>query len=93
MARITTPVEGFTGVVVGVTFADGKGETDDQSAIAYFTRHGYTVEAEKPAPKKPTAAEKAAAEKAKADKEAADKAEAERLAAEKEAAEKAAAGK
>ena len=45
MAKITTPVKGFTGVVVGVTFADGRGETDNESAIAYFHRHGYTIEA------------------------------------------------
>lgn len=45
MAKITTPVKGFTGVVVGVPFADGQGETDDESAIAYFNRHGYDVEA------------------------------------------------
>ena len=44
MAKITTPVKGFTGTVVGVVFVDGVGETDDQSAITYFTRHGYGVE-------------------------------------------------
>ena len=44
MANITTPVEGFTGVTVGVSFVDGKGETDNESAIAYFHRHGYGVE-------------------------------------------------
>lgn len=43
MATITTPVEGFTGVVIGVTFADGKGETKDDAKIAYFRRHGYGV--------------------------------------------------
>lgn len=45
MAKITTPVEGFTGTVVGVTFANGVGETVDPVALAYFTRQGYTVEA------------------------------------------------
>lgn len=51
MATITTPVEGFTGVVVGVHFKDGAGETDNASAIQYFERHGYTVTAgEDPAP-------------------------------------------
>lgn len=44
MATITTPVEGFTGTVIGVTFADGKGETTDEAKISYFTRHGYSVE-------------------------------------------------
>lgn len=44
MAKITTPVKGFSGAVAGVTFTDGVGETDDEGAIAYFTRHGYDVE-------------------------------------------------
>lgn len=57
MATITAPVKGFTGVVVGVAFADGKGETDDESAVSYFHRHGYTVETEKPAAKKSAKAE------------------------------------
>lgn len=46
MANITSPVEGFTGNVVGITFTDGKGETDSLGAIAYFKRHGYTVQGE-----------------------------------------------
>lgn len=46
MAKITTPVEGFNGTVVGVTFVDGAGETDNPVALAYFTRQGYTVEAD-----------------------------------------------
>lgn len=44
MAAVKTPVEGYTGQVVGVTFADGVGETDDPAVLAYFRRHGYTVE-------------------------------------------------
>lgn len=44
MAKITTPVKGFTGTVVGVTFSDGQGETENEAALAYFARHGYTVE-------------------------------------------------
>lgn len=48
MAKITTPVEGYTGVVVGVSFADGQGETEDAAALAYFARHGYTVEHAEP---------------------------------------------
>jgi len=48
--KIHTPVKGFTGVVAGVTFADGVGETDDRAALAYFERHGYTVDAEPKAP-------------------------------------------
>ncbi len=46
--QITSPVKGYTGKVAGVTFSDGVGETDDQNAINYFTRHGYTVEADTP---------------------------------------------
>ncbi|WP_048343929.1 Ish1 domain-containing protein, partial [Cellulomonas sp. A375-1] len=47
--KIHTPVKGFTGTVAGVTFADGTGETDDEGAIAYFERHGYTIDDEPPA--------------------------------------------
>lgn len=44
MAKITAPQKGFTGRSVGVSFEDGVGETDNEAAIAYFLRHGYTVE-------------------------------------------------
>lgn len=47
--KIHTPVKGFTGTVAGVTFADGTGETNDEGAIAYFERHGYTIDDEPPA--------------------------------------------
>lgn len=83
MSKITTPVKGYNGKVVGVTFVDGVGETEDEAALSYFARQGYKVEAAK-APTK-TAAEK------KAEKEAAEKAEADKVEAEKVAAEKAAA--
>ncbi|KAB1647476.1 hypothetical protein F8O06_02750 [Pseudoclavibacter sp. CFCC 14310] len=52
MAKIATPVEGFTGHVAGVAFENGIGETDSLAALAYFRRQGYTVvqdEAEEPA--------------------------------------------
>lgn len=42
--KITTPVEGFTGDVAGVTFANGVGETDDPIALGYFARRGYSIE-------------------------------------------------
>lgn len=81
-SKITSPVKDFTGDVVGVVFDKGIAQTDDKTALAYFRRHGYTVETPKAAP---TAAEKKAAEEAaKAEAEA-------KAAAEKEAAEKAAA--
>ncbi|GAA4059807.1 hypothetical protein [Actinomadura miaoliensis] len=41
--RITTPVDGYSGDVVGVAFVDGQATTDDEAAVAYFRRHGYTV--------------------------------------------------
>lgn len=44
MAKITAPVKGYTGDVVGVSFTDGVGETTDPGLLTYFTRHGYTVE-------------------------------------------------
>lgn len=43
MATIESPVEGYDGTVVGVEFKDGKAETSDPAALAYFRRHGYTV--------------------------------------------------
>ena len=46
-SKITSPVEGFSGKVAGVSFTDGTGRTDDENAINYFSRHGYKVEAPK----------------------------------------------
>jgi hypothetical protein len=45
MHKITAPVKGYRGQVAGVDFVDGKSETDDPNAVAYFRRHGYRVEA------------------------------------------------
>ncbi|MFF9284864.1 hypothetical protein [Streptomyces griseosporeus] len=45
MAVIIAPVEGYSGPGVGgLTFADGRAETDSEAVIAYARRHGYTVE-------------------------------------------------
>lgn len=44
MARVTAPVKGFTGKIVGAMFDDGVAETDDERQLAYFRRHGYAVE-------------------------------------------------
>lgn len=44
MATITAPVAEFNGVVAGVHFADGKAETDNEAALAYFERQGYGVD-------------------------------------------------
>jgi hypothetical protein len=48
MAKITAPQKGYNGVSVGVRFEDGVGETDNEAAIAYFERQGYTVEGSDP---------------------------------------------
>ena len=46
--RIQTPVEGFTGEVVGVSFVNGFGETEDENAIAYFIRQGFGLDGSAP---------------------------------------------
>lgn len=56
MARITSPIDGFTGPgPAGVHFTNGQAETDNLAVIAYAHRHGYEVEETKPkrAPKPP----------------------------------------
>lgn len=54
---IYSPVEGYSGTVAGVVFDDGKAETDDEAALAYFRRHGYGIgsppEAEETEPTEP----------------------------------------
>lgn len=40
---VHTPVTDFTGTVAGVNFADGVGETDDESALQYFSAAGYEI--------------------------------------------------
>jgi hypothetical protein len=51
---INTPVDKFNGTVAGVAFKDGVGETANPVAIAYFRRHGYTVDGETPEQPEPT---------------------------------------
>ncbi len=46
MARVTAPVSDFTGKVAGTDFVDGVGQTEDEAALAYFHRQGYTVDVE-----------------------------------------------
>ena len=43
---IKSPEPGFSGTRAGVSFRDGRAEVDadDAGALAYFERHGYTVE-------------------------------------------------
>lgn len=40
--RFQAPVANYTGLVGGVQFIDGLGETDDPNVVAYFARQGYT---------------------------------------------------
>lgn len=44
MAKITAPVKGFEGKVVGVRFVDGIGEATEAHQLAYFGRQGYKIE-------------------------------------------------
>lgn len=44
MAKVKTPVEGYSGTVAGVEFKDGSAETDNAGALAYFARHGYEID-------------------------------------------------
>ena len=53
--RIQTPVAGFTGEVVGVSFVDGFGETEDENAIAYFIRQGFGLDGSAPEGAEPEA--------------------------------------
>lgn len=43
VAIVHTPVGGFTGNVIGITFVDGSADVDNEGQIAYFERHGYQV--------------------------------------------------
>lgn len=44
---VSAPVEGFTGVVAGVPFADGRAVVaqDNRAALSYFRQAGYRIEA------------------------------------------------
>jgi hypothetical protein len=71
MAKITTPVKGFTGTIAGVHFADGAGETEDPAALFYFERRGYGIEVED-APETPEQEAERLAAEAKAAEDAAE---------------------
>lgn len=47
MAKIYTPNKGYTGKIAGVSFKNGKGETNDKWLIQWFENKGYEVETEK----------------------------------------------
>ena len=51
MAVVKAPNPKYTGIVAGVRFVDGQGETDDSLALNYFRRHGYEIVETKPAKK------------------------------------------
>lgn len=44
MAKIYTPSEGYTGLIAGVSFTNGIGETDDRWLIQWFQNKGYVIE-------------------------------------------------
>lgn len=49
MIKVTAPLKGFTGKVVGIEFRDGVAELDNstdhgRAAYAYFDRHSYRLE-------------------------------------------------
>lgn len=47
MAKIQTPVKGYTGIIAGIPFVNGIGETENKWAIQWFKRKGYKVIEEK----------------------------------------------
>lgn len=58
MARIHTPVKGYSGPgVAGLHFVDGTAETNDPAVIAYALRHGYDIEGTAPKRKAPAKTE------------------------------------
>ncbi|WP_352419828.1 Rho termination factor N-terminal domain-containing protein [Proteiniborus sp.] len=47
MAKIYAPNKRYTGLIAGVSFVDGVGETDDKWLINWFENKGYEVIEEK----------------------------------------------
>lgn len=47
MAKIQTPVKGYAGIIAGIPFVNGIGETEDKWVIQWFRRKGYKVIEEK----------------------------------------------
>lgn len=47
MAKIQTPVKGYTGIIAGIPFVNGIGETENKWVIQWFKRKGYKVIKEK----------------------------------------------
>ena len=44
MTNIHAPNERYTGLIAGVSFIDGVGETEDKYLINWFIEKGYRVE-------------------------------------------------
>ncbi len=44
MAVIYAPNKEYTGISAGVSFLNGKGETDNTRLLKWFAKHGYQVE-------------------------------------------------
>jgi hypothetical protein len=44
MATVKAPAGNINQTIAGVAFVDGVAETTDTWALAYFTRHGYTID-------------------------------------------------
>lgn len=44
--KITTPEEGYTGIIAGVSFSNGEGETENSWLSDWFVENGYKVEKE-----------------------------------------------
>jgi len=44
--KITAPEEGYTGVIAGVSFSNGEGETENNWLADWFVENGYNVEKE-----------------------------------------------
>lgn len=53
MAKIQAPNREYSGVSAGVQFANGRAETDDAAALAYFRRAGYGVDGPPPSQTEP----------------------------------------
>lgn len=47
MAKIQAPVKGYTGIIAGIPFVNGIGETENKWVIQWFKRKGYKVIEEK----------------------------------------------
>ncbi len=44
--KITTPEEGYTGIIAGVSFSNGEGETENSWLADWFVENEYKVEKE-----------------------------------------------